>query len=211
MHVVAEPETFYLGTPVVLISTRNEDGTANLAPFSSAWWLGWTCMLGLNGSSQTVKNLMRERECVINVPSSDLVSHVDRLALLTGNREMSQYKKKSGYQYEPDKFGVSRFTPVPADVVNAPLVQECPIQLECTISRIDAFGEADPHLGSIKAVEALVVRSHIEENLIVPGSTKYIDPRKWKPLIMSFTEFFGLTDIVYPSRLATIFGPQEDG
>lgn len=209
MHIVAEPGIFYLGTPVVLVSTRNPDGSANVAPFSSAWWLGWSCMLGLNGSSQTVLNITRERQCVINVPSADLVGYVDRLALLTGNREMSTYKKESGYRYEPDKFGVSGLTPAPADLVRAPLVGECPIQLECTISRIEPFGEADPRIGSIKAVEALVIRAHIEESLLVPGTTKYIDPHRWKPLIMSFTEFFGLTDVVHPSLLSTIFAPKE--
>lgn len=29
-HITIEPSTLYLGTPVVLISTQNEDGTANL-------------------------------------------------------------------------------------------------------------------------------------------------------------------------------------
>ena len=35
-HVVGEPSILYLGTPVVLISTENEDGSANLGPMSSA-------------------------------------------------------------------------------------------------------------------------------------------------------------------------------
>lgn len=208
MHIVAEPGIFYFGTPVILVSTRNPDGTANVAPFSSAWWLGWSCMLGLNSSSQTVQNIKRERQCVINVPSADLVAHVDRLALLTGSREMSSYKKESGYRYEPDKFGVSGLTPAPADLVNAPFVRECPIQLECTISRINPFGGDDPPAKSVVAVEALVIRAHIEESLLVPGTTKYIDPHRWEPLIMSFTEFFGLTDVVHPSRLSAIFAPK---
>lgn len=35
-----EPAIRYLGTPTVLIVALNEDGTANLAPMASAWWLG---------------------------------------------------------------------------------------------------------------------------------------------------------------------------
>ena len=34
--VSVEPAILYFGTPVVLISTVNEDGTSNLAPMSSA-------------------------------------------------------------------------------------------------------------------------------------------------------------------------------
>jgi flavin reductase (DIM6/NTAB) family NADH-FMN oxidoreductase RutF len=38
-------------------------------------------MLGLGQMGQTSDNLIRTRECVINLPSEDLVTHVDRLAL----------------------------------------------------------------------------------------------------------------------------------
>ena len=55
MHVNSEPGILYFGTPVVLISTTNEDGSYNLAPMSSAFWLGWRCLLGLSGTSKTTK------------------------------------------------------------------------------------------------------------------------------------------------------------
>jgi flavin reductase (DIM6/NTAB) family NADH-FMN oxidoreductase RutF len=32
MHITTDPPILYFGTPVVLISTENEDATANLAP-----------------------------------------------------------------------------------------------------------------------------------------------------------------------------------
>src|SRR5271169_307875 len=40
MHKTIEPTILYFGTPVALISTLNPDGSPNLAPMSSAWWLG---------------------------------------------------------------------------------------------------------------------------------------------------------------------------
>ncbi|WP_327640659.1 hypothetical protein OHB24_20390 [Kribbella sp. NBC_00482] len=46
MKRTVEPKVLYFGTPVVLISSLNPDGTTNLAPMSSAWWLGYTAMLG---------------------------------------------------------------------------------------------------------------------------------------------------------------------
>ncbi|WP_206050675.1 flavin reductase family protein [Nocardioides speluncae] len=69
----------YFGTPVVLISSLNPDGTPNLAPMSSAWWLGDCCMLGLGNSSQTAENIRRTGECVLNLASAELVDVVDRL------------------------------------------------------------------------------------------------------------------------------------
>jgi flavin reductase (DIM6/NTAB) family NADH-FMN oxidoreductase RutF len=85
MHVKTEPTILYFGTPVALLSTVNEDGSANLAPMSSVFWLGWHCMLGLQGSSKTTENLRRTRQIVINLPSVDQVAAVDRLAKTTGS------------------------------------------------------------------------------------------------------------------------------
>jgi len=86
MHVALDLKVLYFGTPVVLIGSRNPDGTSNLAPMSSAWWLGQSCMLGLGNSGQTTANLLRERRCVLNLAPSSLVGAVDRLFELTGTR-----------------------------------------------------------------------------------------------------------------------------
>src|ERR1700684_2046820 len=85
MHISIEPGILYLGTPVVLISTVNEDGSFNLAPMSSAFWLGWRCVLGLAAASKTPQNMIRTGECVLNLPSAALAGMVDRLALTTGS------------------------------------------------------------------------------------------------------------------------------
>ena len=98
MHKVINPKIMYFGTPAVLISTTNEDGTANLAPMSSAWWLGKMCMLGMAMSSKTVENLLRNSECVLNLPSSDIVSAVDKLALTTGKSLIPEHKVVSQFE-----------------------------------------------------------------------------------------------------------------
>ena len=61
MHIAIEPKILYFGTPVVLISTLNEDGSANLAPMSSAWALGWNIALGFGNSGKTIENLRRSQ------------------------------------------------------------------------------------------------------------------------------------------------------
>ena len=42
-NISVEPSILYMGTPVILNSTENPDGTFNLAPISSVFWLGWRC------------------------------------------------------------------------------------------------------------------------------------------------------------------------
>lgn len=85
MHLVSEPPILYFGTPVVLVSTVNEDGSVNLAPISSVFWLGWRCMIGISAFSKTTANLLRTGECVLNLPSVNEVAAVNR-SLLTVNR-----------------------------------------------------------------------------------------------------------------------------
>ncbi|MBO1417331.1 flavin reductase family protein, partial [Streptomyces sp. FH025] len=198
MHVVPGLKVLYFGTPVVLISSLNEDGTANLMPMSSAWWLGQSCMLGLGNNAQTTLNLMREGECVLNLPSSAMVDAVDRIALTTARPAMPDYKVEQGYRYERDKFSVAGLTEQASDLVRAPRVAECPVQLECRVVSSHPFGVPERHA---TAFEVEVLRAHVEEDLVIPG-THYVDPFGWDPLIMKFCEFFGGGDNVHPSRLA---------
>ena len=89
------PKILYFGTPVVLLSTENENGSFNLAPISSAWWLGKNCVLGMSTRSKTVENLKQRPEIVINLPNPDLVWNVNQLALLTGSKEVPKSIKEN--------------------------------------------------------------------------------------------------------------------
>ncbi|OLS22422.1 MAG: hypothetical protein HeimC2_29490 [Candidatus Heimdallarchaeota archaeon LC_2] len=204
MKKVIEPKILYFGTPVVLISSLNEDGSTNLAPMSSAWWLGQTCMLGMSTRSKTVQNLQRHGEVVLNLPSADLVDNVNQLALKTGKNPIPEYKQKMGYTFEPEKFEIADFSEIQSDIVKPSRVRECPVQLEGIVEKISNFGPEDDFLASI---EIKIIRVHIDEALIMCDTKNHIDPDKWDPLIMSFTEFYGLREKLRPSRLAEAFRP----
>jgi flavin reductase (DIM6/NTAB) family NADH-FMN oxidoreductase RutF len=199
MHRTVEPTILYFGTPVALISTLNEDGTPNIAPMSSAWWLGWSCMLGLGSMGKTSDNLIRTRECVINLPSEAQVTHVDRLALTTGKNPVPEKKLSWGYRYEPEKFGLSGLTPMASLEVGPPRIAECPVQMEGVVHEVRRFGKNV----AANAFEVHIVKLHVEESLLMGDESRpHIDPEKWRPLIMSFCRFFGVGDEVHPSRLA---------
>lgn len=194
MHKVVPLKVHYYGTPVVLVSSTNPDGTTNVAPMSSAWWLDDCAMLGLGGSSRTAKNVLRTGVCVLNLTPSTLVERVDRLALLTGEPILNPHKQETGYRYEPRKFEASGLTPQPSDLVSPERVAECPIQLECELVASHEFGSA-------WALQVRVLRPHVDESILIPG-TAYVDPQKWDPLIMKFCDFFGDARPLTPSRLA---------
>lgn len=205
-HVTIEPAILYLGTPVVLISTQNEDGTANLAPMSSAWWLGWRCMLGLQTASQTPQNMIRTGQCVLNLPSPRQADAVDRLARLTGTKSMPELKKRLGYAYEPSKFEIAGVTPIASQTVAPPRVLECPIQLEAVVAAQHGIMDDDPAVaGLISAFEVRITRVHVHPSLLMDGHENRIDPAKWQPLIMNFQKLYGVSDVeILPSRLAQI-------
>ncbi len=196
-----------LGTPVLLISTLNEDGTTNVAPMSSAWWLGWNCMLGLGRRSHTSQNLLRTKECVLNLPSVALADAVDRLARLTGADPVPAHKQAMGYRHEKDKLGVAKLTSTASQLVKTPRIRECAIQLEAVLETARPFGTRPDKTPNATAFEVRVIQAHVDEGIVKAGVKNHIDPDKWRPLIMSFCEFYGLGEKLRRSRLAEI--PEE--
>lgn len=205
MKKISNPSILYFGTPVVLIGSNNADGTHNLAPISSIFWLGWRAVIGISAYSQTALNLLRGGECTLNLPCVDLAGAVNRLAKTTGANPVPHAKQQRGYYYEPRKFEVAGLTPSFGDVVRAPLVDECPVSMEAKLVVADSVARENALMqGRILKIELRVVRVHLDESIIMDGQPDRVDPDKWRPLIMSFQEFYGLGEKVHASTLGTI-------
>jgi hypothetical protein len=59
--------------------------------------------------------------------------------------------------------------------------------------------------GLLVAVEVKILRTHVRNDLRMEGYENRIDPDRWRPLIMSFQEFYGLMPAkVAESSLGTI-------
>jgi flavin reductase (DIM6/NTAB) family NADH-FMN oxidoreductase RutF len=205
MHVSVEPSILYFGTPVVLVSTRNEDTTDNLAPNSSVFWLGWRAFLGMAALSKSAHNLARTGHCVLNLASVEQANAVNRLALTTGLTPVPAFKQDRGYRYEPDKFGAAGVQAMDSETVASRRVKECPVQMECVLEATHRVADADERLrGHVLCFELRVQRVHVEESLRYAGDPDRVDPDKWRPLIMSFQRFYGLGSEIDGSRLASI-------
>jgi len=203
VHKEIEPAIHYWGTPVVVVSTLNEDQTPNLAPMSSAWWLGWSCMLGLDASSQTTVNLRRGGQCVLNLAAVENVAAVDRLARTTGSASVPLHKKALGYRHAADKFGAAGLTAESSVEVAPPRVKEFPVQLEAVVEGMTPFAFRDPRMAvPAVAVEVRIVRAHVAPDLLAEPGGHRVDPERWRPLFMSFRQFYGRGDNAHPSRLA---------
>ncbi|MCJ1246056.1 hypothetical protein MMC30_003260 [Trapelia coarctata] len=207
MHATISPAILYCGSIVVLISTTNPNSTSNLAVMSSAWFLSHRCMLGLARTSQTTHNLLRTKQCVLNLPSSAMGAHINALTCTTGTKDIPPWKRATGYRYVEDKFGCAGLTPQASMDVRPPRVGECPIQMEAELVGVHEMGKGDRE-GVAFALEVRILKVHVEEGIRLAGHANRIDPDKWRPMVMSFQELYGLADEkVVVSKLAQI--PEE--
>lgn len=182
--MVIEPPVLYPGTPVVLVSSLNEDGTTNLAPMSSAWALGKTAVLGLGMAGKTFQNLSARPDCVLNYASAPLWRHVERLAPLTGAAPVPA-AKAAQFRTERDKFGAAGLTPARGELVAADRVAECPFQVEARVLDARPLTTKD---GGV--VEMEVLRVHVHPELAEPDR-KHVRVAAWEPLFYVFRHYIG--------------------
>jgi flavin reductase (DIM6/NTAB) family NADH-FMN oxidoreductase RutF len=161
-------------------------------------------MLGLGAKSHTAQNLLREKECVLNLPSSSMVDAVNRLARLTGSDPVPPHKQAMGYRHEKHKLATAGLSATASQLVRVPRISQCPVQLEAVLETTRPFGTRPDKPSTALAFEVRIVRSHIDESILMTGAKDRIDPDKWRPLIMSFCQFYGLSERVWTSTLAEI-------
>lgn len=113
--------------------------------------------------------LLQTKEFVINLPSANLVKAVDFCGVRSGK--------------DLDKFKEMHLTPVPAQKVSAPLISECPLQLECKVT--DCVD-----LGTHTMFVADIVGMDVAESCINPDDKLEIE--KCNLLAFAHGEYFTL-------------------
>jgi hypothetical protein len=68
-----------------------------------------------------------------------------------------------------------------------------PVQIEAKVARVHEMAQEDEvWRGNLVAIEARVTRVHAHPEIMMDRQPHRIDPDKWRPLIMSFQQFYGL-------------------
>jgi flavin reductase (DIM6/NTAB) family NADH-FMN oxidoreductase RutF len=128
--------------PVVLVTTAR-NGRANIMPMS------WQTMIDfeppifgcvISERNHTFGILKATKQCVINIPTVELAAAVVGCGNVSGRKV--------------DKFEKFHLTPMPAALVDAPLVAECYASLECKV--IDAKMAAKYNFFILEVVKAWV-------------------------------------------------------
>lgn len=187
-HVPIDPARLYVGTPIALVTTMSPDGSRNIGPMSSAWTLGRTIVLGWGADSQTLANLEREGECVVNFPHADRWEQVEAIATLTGQNPPTS-SRGPRIAFSADKWTPGGFTPQESDLVRPPRIAECAIQCEARVQAIHV--PRGPDRALFRIVEVHVRRIHADRAILDPGSEHHVDTEAWSPALYVFREYFG--------------------
>ncbi len=147
--------------PIAVISTRNIDGTNNLAPFSfftavsaSPMILAFCPMIRSSDGEfkDTVKNILREKEFVVNFCTEDNYSKINLAS--------------TELPYGEDEFKFAELTPMNSSMVKAMRLKESPIHFECVFRDMLCYGK-EPGSGSLITGEVKLV--HIDERVLKEG------------------------------------------
>ena len=105
--------------PVLMIATYNEDGSVNV--MNAAWGTmqeRGNVALNLTESHKTVQNIKARGAFTVSIADAAHVVEADYFGVVSGNRE-------------PHKFENSGLTAQKSDLVDAPIINEFPLCLEC--------------------------------------------------------------------------------
>jgi len=176
------PTMFYYGFPVVLLTTTNKDGNADVTPISSSFTLGANAVIALVKLNKAYHNVMEVPEVVFNLPTAAMWEKVEAIAPYTAQNPVPP-QKMGKYTYTDDKFSIGGFTQLPSEKVRPPRIAECPIQAEAKVKNVN---DRDAYV----LVELEFVQVHAEDHLVMEGNK--INPLEWEPLIYNFKHYYGL-------------------
>lgn len=112
----------------------------------------------LSKTHKTVENIKKTGEFTVSIATEEYLKACDYVGLVSGNKESDKFKKAG-------------FNDVKSERVNAPIIKELPMCLECKMESYD--DETGILVGEILNVSA-------DESIITDGK---IDPDKLKPII----------------------------
>ena len=157
--------------PVLIIGTYDENGVPNAM---NAAWGSITDFREISISlapHKTTENFVITGAFTVSIATEDMVDACDYVGIVSANDV-------------PDKFAKAGFHATKSEKVNAPLIDELPMALEC---RVKSY-EDDILVGEI-------VNVTVDESILTNGK---IDPKKLKPIAYdpANNTYLALGDIV---------------
>jgi flavin reductase (DIM6/NTAB) family NADH-FMN oxidoreductase RutF len=153
--------------PIAFASTIDENGVANIAPYSffnafssnpPVFVFSSNRSVRTGETKDTLHNVEANKEVVINVVDYNLVRQMTLASI--------------AYPASIDEFVKAGLTPVSSDTVKPYRIAESPVQFECKVKEVVTLGE---HGGAGHLIICEVQRFHVRES-VIDGNR--IDPHK---------------------------------
>lgn len=151
-----KPNTWLYPQPVLVIATYDENDMAN--GMVAAWGgIYDTNRVGfmLDHTHKTVANLLEKKAFTVSMATVSTMAEADYLGIVSGNRV-------------PDKVARAGLHTVKSEFVDAPVLSEFPLTLECKVSKVTKVGEDYHFVGDIVNILA-------DEDILTDGK---IDVKK---------------------------------
>lgn len=157
--------------PIAWIMTKNENESFNLAPFSYFAPISSDpalLMVSIGNKTtdvakDTKHNLVREKECVLHIPSGDLVNAVNQSAATLSYGES---------ELPTTGLSLTDFT------TTLPRIKEAKVALHCKLFDMHTLGNA-----SFNAIYLEITDLYVDEDLVTEENARiYINNEKLNPL-----------------------------
>lgn len=173
MKVKRTPGVMLYPSPVVLATSsyKGKDNIITLAWVSNACFDPPTVVCAIRDTRYSYGLIKNSGEFVLNIPPETMVKETDFCGQVSGK--------------DTDKFAACNFTKVPAFQVKAPLIKECPINIECILRDIVPIGTHDLFIGEVVAVA-------VDEEILDNNVVKY---KKTAPIVYAPGDYWSLGEI----------------
>ena len=152
-------KTWLYPMPVLIVGTYDENGTPNA--MNAAWGGIYDTnliMVCLADDHKTTENIKKTGAFTVSFATADTVIPCDYVGIVSANDV-------------PDKFKRAGFHAAKSELVNAPVIEELPMALECKLMKFNEDGICIGEIVNVSAEESI-----LDEN-------RKIDAKKLNPIV----------------------------
>jgi flavin reductase (DIM6/NTAB) family NADH-FMN oxidoreductase RutF len=153
----------FVPSVAVMISCADSSGRANITPIV-AWSVvsrfPFMVAIGLCHGNYSENYFPRHSRAIIS-ETREYVLNIPHAGLRDAVSKTGQY---TGADPTIDKFALAGLTPGPAKTVKAPIIMECPINLECKVTDVVRTGSHDLFIAQVQAIQSDPIVSQVIED-----------------------------------------------
>lgn len=141
------PQRILFPLPTVLVVT----GTMENANIATIAWISLltskppTLGISVGTKGFTGDQILKNKEFTVNIASADIMQETDFCGITSGK--------------DTDKFKETGLVKVPSSIIQAPIIEQCPLNLECKLTEWKMIGTTNHFIGEI-------VETHIDKDKI---------------------------------------------